>query len=59
MATGGAYRAVGIFGQGIHVYPEENLVIAVNSASPKATDRTQSEKAAALVGAVRAAANGG
>jgi CubicO group peptidase (beta-lactamase class C family) len=53
------YRAVGIFGQGIYVYPEENLVIAINSAMPKATDRVQSQKIAALVSAVRAAANGG
>lgn len=57
MADG--YRAVGIFGQGIYVYPEENLVIAVNSALPKATDRGQSQKAAAMIAAVRAAANGG
>ena len=34
----------GSIGQGICVYPEENLVIAVNSAMPKATDRTQSQK---------------
>ena len=53
------YRAVGIFGQGIYVYPEENLVIAMNSALPKATDRAQSQKMAALIAAVRAAANGG
>lgn len=53
------YRAVGIFGQGIYVYPEENLVIAVNSALPKATDRGQSQKAAAMIAAVRTAANGG
>ena len=52
------YRAVGIFGQGIYVYPEENLVIAVNSALPKATDRAQSQKSAALIEAVRTAANG-
>ena len=55
----GGYRAVGIYGQGIYVFPEENLVIAVNSAMPKASDRVQSEKSAALIGAVRAAANGG
>jgi CubicO group peptidase (beta-lactamase class C family) len=53
------YRAVGIFGQGIYVYPKENLVIAINSAMPKATDRVQSQKIAALVSAVRATANGG
>jgi CubicO group peptidase (beta-lactamase class C family) len=53
------YRAVGIFGQGIYVYPEENLVIAVNSAMPKASDRVQSQKSVALIEAVRKAANGG
>ncbi len=53
------YRAVGIFGQGIYVFPEENLVIAVNSAAPKATDRLQSQKSNALIAAVRKAANGG
>lgn len=53
------YYAVGIFGQGIYVYPEENLVIAINSAMPKATDRVQSQKTAALINAVRRAANGG
>lgn len=52
------YRAVGIFGQGIYVYPEENLVIAINSALPKATDRVQSQKATALIEAVRKAAKG-
>ena len=53
------YRAVGIFGQGIYVYPEENLVIAINAAMPKASDRVQSQKIAAAVSALRAAANGG
>jgi CubicO group peptidase (beta-lactamase class C family) len=53
------YRAVGIYGQGIYVYPEENLVIAINSALPKATDRAQSQKTSALIAAVRTAANGG
>lgn len=28
----GSYEASGIFGQGIHVVPEKNLVIAVHSA---------------------------
>jgi len=53
------YRAIGIFGQQIAIFPEENLVIALNSAMVKATDRTQSQKMAALLQAVRAAANGG
>jgi CubicO group peptidase (beta-lactamase class C family) len=52
------YSAIGIFGQGIAVYPAENLVIAINSAYPKATDRVQSEKQRALIKAVRDAANG-
>jgi CubicO group peptidase (beta-lactamase class C family) len=52
------YRAIGIFGQGIAGYPEENLVIAINSAMVKATDRTQSQKMAALMKAIRDAANG-
>lgn len=52
------YRAAGIFGQGIFVWPEENLVIAVNSALVKATDRVQSQKSQAMIAAVRAAANG-
>lgn len=51
------YRASGIFGQGIYVYPEENLVIAINSAYPKAADREQSARQNALVQAVREAAN--
>ncbi len=55
----GGYYAVGIFGQGIYVFPEENLVIAINSAMPKASDRVQSQKVRAVINAVRSAANGG
>ena len=55
----GGYYAVGIYGQGIYVYPEDNLVIAINSAMPKASDRVQSQKVRAVINAVRAAANGG
>lgn len=57
MADG--YRAVGIFGQGIYIFPEENLVIAVNSAMVKASDRAQGQKTQAFIGAIRTAANGG
>lgn len=53
------YYAVGIFGQGIYVFPEENLVIAVNSAAPKASDRVQSQKMAAVIESIRKAAGGG
>jgi len=53
------YYAVGIYGQGIYVWPEENLVIAINSAMPKASDRVQSQKVRAVLEAIRAAANAG
>ena len=53
------YYAVGIFGQGIYVYPEENLVIAINSAMPKASDRTQSQKVRAVIDAIRSATKAG
>lgn len=52
------YAALGIFGQGIYVFPEDNLVIAVNAAQLKATDRAQSQKTTALVNAIREAARG-
>jgi CubicO group peptidase (beta-lactamase class C family) len=55
-ADGTGYTAQGIFGQGIAVFPELNLVIAMNSATPKATDRKQSETTAAIVGAIVKAA---
>ncbi len=32
LGTGGAYRAIGIFGQGICVHPEQNVVVAIHSA---------------------------
>lgn len=54
---GKSYRAIGIFGQGINIYPEENLVIAINSAATKASDRAQSQARNALIAAVREAAN--
>jgi CubicO group peptidase (beta-lactamase class C family) len=52
------YEAIGVFGQGIAIYPEENLVIAINSAMPKASDRRQSEAKAALFSAIRKATAG-
>ncbi|MDZ4762878.1 MAG: serine hydrolase [Alphaproteobacteria bacterium] len=50
------YEAIGIFGQGIAVFPEDGLVIALNSAMPRASDRKQSEAKAALFAAIREAA---
>jgi CubicO group peptidase (beta-lactamase class C family) len=53
------YQAIGVFGQGIAVYPEENLVIALNSAMAKASDRGQTQKKTALFDAIRKAAAAG
>ena len=39
LADAGAYRAIGIFGQGICIHPEENVVIALHSARAVASDR--------------------
>jgi CubicO group peptidase (beta-lactamase class C family) len=38
LGAGGAYRATGIFGQGICVHPEQNVVIALHSARAVASD---------------------
>jgi CubicO group peptidase (beta-lactamase class C family) len=54
----GPYQAIGIFGQGIAIYPADHLVIALNSAMPKASDKKQSAAKAALFAAIREAANG-
>ncbi len=51
------YQARGIFGQGIAIYPEQNLVIAMNSAMLKATDPRQSEATQALLVAIHRALN--
>lgn len=34
---GGAYSAAGIFGQGIYIHPDENVVVAINSARANAS----------------------
>ena len=51
----GGYAAEGIFGQQIFVYPQEKLVIAVNSAWPAASDDKLWRAQAAFAQAVRAA----
>jgi CubicO group peptidase (beta-lactamase class C family) len=58
MTPDGAYAARGIFGQSIVTYPEERLVIVVNSAWPKATDRELGAAQTAFVQAIREAAKG-
>jgi CubicO group peptidase (beta-lactamase class C family) len=50
------YAALGIFGQTIQVYPEQNLVVAVNSATLKATGKEQQAASGALIKAIREAA---
>jgi CubicO group peptidase (beta-lactamase class C family) len=51
----GSYAAVGIFGQAIVTYPKENLIIAINSAWPKASAPELYAERDAFIQAVRAA----
>jgi CubicO group peptidase (beta-lactamase class C family) len=50
------YQAIGVFGQVIAIYPDDNLVIALNSAMLKASDPKQSGAKAALFKAIHDAA---
>ena len=52
----GGFAAEGVFGQQVFVYPNERLVIAVNSAWLKADDPADWEAQAAFAEAIRAAA---
>jgi CubicO group peptidase (beta-lactamase class C family) len=56
LGQGGAYYASGIFGQSINVFPDERLVIVINSAWPKAVAGELSAARSAFINAVRAAA---
>lgn len=49
-----AYAAIGIFGQWIAVFPDEGLVVAVNSAFPRASSQEYSSAVSALLESVRA-----
>lgn len=51
----GAYEAVGIFGQAITTFEDEGLIIAVNSAWPRATGQDLSAARNAMYEAVRRA----
>src|SRR5262249_34086655 len=53
------YGARGIFGQGMNIYPEDNLVIVRNSAMPKATSTDQQATMAAIMKAIHDAATAG
>ncbi len=48
----GTYRAIGIYGQGIYINPEKQLVIATISAWPRATGREFSQHRNAFFAAV-------
>jgi len=54
----GAYRASGVFGQGIYVDPAANLVIAMHSARPHASRQEDSALQLAMYRAVAAALAG-
>ena len=49
----GGYDAQGIFGQQIRIVPKDNLVIVVNAAFPKATDKELTQAHSALFQGVR------
>jgi len=51
----GDYRAVGIFGQAIHISPSRNLVIAMHGAWPEASSDELSAKRADLIKKIKAA----
>lgn len=52
----GGYQATGIHGQGIHVLPQQGLVVAVNSAWPRGWDQNYFARQLAMVEAIRVAA---
>jgi CubicO group peptidase (beta-lactamase class C family) len=52
LTDNGAYRASGIFGQGIYIDPAENLIIAMHSARPDASKRADWELQMAMFQAV-------
>jgi CubicO group peptidase (beta-lactamase class C family) len=55
LTNGPAYNAQGIFGQQIHINPERDLVVVIQSANATATDPTARAARAAFIEAVTAA----
>lgn len=53
LRKGGAYEAAGIFGQGIHIDPAENVVIALQSAREVASDQRDWRIQEAMFRAIR------
>jgi CubicO group peptidase (beta-lactamase class C family) len=54
----GTYEAVGIFGQTIHIDPQQDLVIVTSSAWPQADEKTYNEASNAYFAAVTEALRG-
>ena len=54
--TPGGYEARGIFGQSLSVFPQDNLVVVINSAWPVATSRDINAVRTKYLAALRAAA---
>ena len=52
LTDGPAYNAIGIFGQQIHINPEKDLVIVIQSANATATDRAAREARSQFIAAV-------
>jgi CubicO group peptidase (beta-lactamase class C family) len=55
LGKSGAYRGIGIFGQGICVHPEQNVVVAIHSARPVASEDEDWAMQAALCDALAGA----
>lgn len=58
VGSSGGFSALGIFGQSVTLFPADRLVIVVNSAWPRATDRDLFAGRSAFLYAVRDAAKG-
>ncbi|HEY8616558.1 serine hydrolase [Phenylobacterium sp.] len=56
MRPNGSYDAAGIFGQSITTFPQDRLIVVINSAWPQATGRELGLARTAFVDALRAAA---
>jgi CubicO group peptidase (beta-lactamase class C family) len=59
MGPEGSYMARGIFGQSITTFPQDKLIVVINSAWPRATFRELSAAQTAFVDAIRKAATEG
>jgi len=57
LSDDGDYRASGIFGQGIHISPENDLVVAMHGLWPQAVDPNLSAKRAQLIESIKRVSN--